>query len=202
MGHLQSGENFWNFRGREIFDLMCFYVKTSSQKLVLQVDSWMTFYGKLSALLIWKDFLVDGRGMSGRGEDCWYFLLEDVGLKCGLKTGFHPYVLRHFFSGDQTGLLSSCMKFGGWCHTMTPCWRIYPIHMYHIDDIPSMHDVGRQHGHHWPFYPIALQRPLHDGILFALRLRTNSPILVKMNWYCQYSIGSSNPKEPRCCFSW
>lgn len=50
--------------------------------------------------------------MSGRGEDCWYFLLEDVGLKCGLKTGFHPYVLRHFFSGDQTGLLSSCMKFG------------------------------------------------------------------------------------------
>ena len=47
--------------------------------------------------------------------------------------------------------------------------------MYHIDDIPSMHDVGRQHGHHWPFYPIALQKPLHDGILFALRLRTNSP---------------------------
>ena len=73
--------------------------------------------------------------------------------------------------------------------------------MYHIDDIPSMHDVGIQHGHQCPFYPMALQRPLHDGILFALRLRTSSPTC-QDELILPIYIGSSNPKEPRCCFSY
>ena len=70
--------------------------------------------------------------------------------------------------------------------------------MYHIDDIPSMHDVGIQHGHQCPFYPMALQRPLHDGILFALRLRTSSPTC--QDGYCQYTLAQATQKSRAAVF--